>query len=128
MVPRRDGRKLQEYMAKGLLRAAGVAVPDGQVAETPEEVRQIAREIGCPVAVKAQVLVGGRGKAGGIAVASTPDEAFQAAEMIIGMDIKGLTVQKVLVEKGIDIKSEYYAGLAVDRSRGCFTLMLSSMG
>jgi succinyl-CoA synthetase beta subunit len=120
--------KLQEYMAKALLRAANVAVPAGQVAETPEEVRQIAREIGCPVAVKAQVLVGGRGKAGGIAVASTPDEAFQAAEKFIGMDIKGLTVQKVLVEKGIDIKSEYYAGLAIDRGRGCFTLMLSSMG
>jgi len=120
--------KLQEYMGKTLLRKAGVAVPEGRVAETPEEVRQVAREIGCPVAVKAQVLVGGRGKAGGIAVASTPDEAFSAAERIIGMDIKGLTVQKVLVEKGIDIQSEYYAGLAVDRSHGRFTLMLSSMG
>jgi len=120
--------KLQEYMAKGLLRAAGVAVPVGRVADAPEEVRQIAREIGCPVAVKAQVLVGGRGKAGGIAVAKTPDEAFEAAERIIGMDIKGLTVGKVLVEKGIEIESEYYAGLAIDRGRGCFVLMLSSMG
>lgn len=120
--------KLQEYMAKDLLRAAGVTVPEGRVADAPEEVRQIAREIGCPVAVKAQVLVGGRGKAGGIKVANTPDEAFSAAGQIIGMDIKGLTVQKVLVEKGIDIGSEYYAGLAIDRSRGCFTLMLSSMG
>jgi succinyl-CoA synthetase beta subunit len=120
--------KLQEYMAKGLLRSAGVAVPDGRVAETPEEVRQIAREIGCPVAVKAQVLVGGRGKAGGIKVASSPDESFKAAEQIIGMDIKGLRVAKVLVEKGIQIESEYYAGLAVDRARGCFVLMLSSMG
>jgi succinyl-CoA synthetase beta subunit len=120
--------KLQEYMAKGLLRGAGVAVPEGKVAESPEEVRQVAREIGCPVAVKAQVLVGGRGKAGGIKVAETPDSAFAAAEAIIGMDIKGLTVQKVLVEKAIAIEAEYYAGLAVDRSRGCFALMLSSMG
>ncbi len=120
--------KLQEYMAKGLLRSAGVAIPEGRVAESPEEVRQIAREIGCPVAVKAQVLVGGRGKAGGIKVAETPEEAFGAAERIIGMDIKGLTVGKVLVEKGIQIESEYYAGLAIDRAHGCFVLMLSSMG
>lgn len=120
--------KLQEYMAKGLLRKSGVPVPEGEVAETPEEVRQIAREIGCPVAVKAQVLVGGRGKAGGIKVASTPDEAFHIAEQIIGMNLKGLTVQKVLVEKGIQIESEYYAGLTVDRSRGCMTLMVSAMG
>ncbi|HEV3310015.1 MAG TPA: ADP-forming succinate--CoA ligase subunit beta [Chloroflexota bacterium] len=120
--------KLQEYMAKNLLRNSGVAVPEGEVADSPEAVRQIAREIGCPVAVKAQVLVGGRGKAGGIKVAATAEAAFEAAETIIGMDIKGLTVQKVLVEKGIDIGSEYYAALAVDRSRGCTVLMLSSLG
>lgn len=120
--------KLHEYMAKDLLRAAGVAVPEGQVAETPEEVRQIARDIGRDVAVKAQVLVGGRGKAGGIAVASSPDEAFRAGERIIGMNLKGLTVRKVLVERAIDIETEYYAGLAIDRSRGGFVLMLSSMG
>ena len=120
--------KLQEYMAKGLLRASGAAVPEGRVADTPEEVRQIARDIGCPVAIKAQVLVGGRGKAGGIKVAATPDEAFDLAGQILGMDIKGLKVQKVLVEKGIEIDREYYAALVVDRAHGCMTLMLSSMG
>jgi succinyl-CoA synthetase beta subunit len=120
--------KLQEYMAKGLLRASGAAVPEGRVADTPEEVRQIARDIGCPVGVKAQVLVGGRGKAGGIKVAATPDEAFDLAGQILGMDIKGLKVQKVLVEKGIEIDREYYAALVVDRAHGCMTLMLSSMG
>jgi succinyl-CoA synthetase beta subunit len=120
--------KLHEYMAKDLLRQAGVPVPEGQVAESPQEAREIAARIGCPVAVKAQVLVGGRGKAGGIKVAQTPDEAFTAANMILGMDIKGLTVKKVLVEKGIDIAHEYYAGLVVDRTQHSMTLMLSAMG
>lgn len=120
--------KLQEYMAKNLLREAGVVVPDGRVAETPDEARRFAQELGLPVAIKAQVLVGGRGKAGGIRVASTPDEAFEAARKVIGMEIKGLAVRKVLVEQGLEIDAEYYAGLTVDRSRGCMTLILSSMG
>ncbi len=120
--------KLQEYMAKRLLRESGVPVPEGEVADTPTLVRQIAERLGCPVAVKAQVLVGGRGKAGGIKVARTPDDAEAVASQILGMDIKGLTVKKVLVEKGIDIASEYYAAVTVNRASRSMALMLSSMG
>ncbi|HZT96208.1 MAG TPA: ADP-forming succinate--CoA ligase subunit beta [Chloroflexota bacterium] len=120
--------KLQEYMSKDLLRQGGIAVPAGRVAETPDEAAQIAHELGGRVAVKAQVLVGGRGKAGGIKVADSPEEARQAAQQILGMDLKGLTVKKVLVEQGIDIDVEYYAGITVDRSQQSMALMLSAMG
>src|SRR5579884_1256098 len=115
-------------MSKDLLRQGGIAVPAGRVAETPDEAAQIARELGGRVAVKAQVLVGGRGKAGGIKVADSPEEARQAAQQILGMDLKGLTVKKVLVEQGIDIDVEYYAGITVDRSQQSMALMLSAMG
>lgn len=119
--------KLQEYMGKDLLRKAGVPVPGGQVASTPEEAAEIARGLGS-VAVKAQVLVGGRGKAGGIKLADTPEEARQRAAEILGMDIKGLTVEKVLVEQQVKIAKEYYAGITLDRAKHRFILMLSSMG
>lgn len=119
--------KLQEYVAKNLLRQAGVPVPAGEVAETPEQAEEIARRLG-PVAVKAQVLVGGRGKAGGIKLASTPEEARSVAGQILGMDIKGLTVEKVLVEQQVEIAKEYYAGITLDRANHRFLLMLSSMG
>jgi succinyl-CoA synthetase beta subunit len=119
--------KLQEYVGKELLRRAGVPVPGGGVAASPTEAEEVARGLG-PVAVKAQVLVGGRGKAGGIKLANTPDEARAAADAILGMDLKGLTVEKVLVEQQIQIAREYYAGLTLDRSRHRFVLMLSSMG
>jgi succinyl-CoA synthetase beta subunit len=119
--------KLQEYMGKVLLRRAGIPVPNGEVAEAPQQAEEIARRIG-PVAVKAQVLVGGRGKAGGIKVAKAPEEARQAAEQILGMDLKGLTVEKVLVEEQVEIAQEYYAGITLDRSQHRFILMLSSMG
>jgi succinyl-CoA synthetase beta subunit len=114
-------------MGKDLLRAAGVPVPAGAVAETPEQAEEIARGMG-PVAVKAQVLVGGRGKAGGIKLAGTAHEAYDAAKQILGMDLKGLTVRKVLVEEQQKIAKEYYAGLTLDRSKHRFILMLSSMG
>lgn len=119
--------KLQEYMGKDLLREAGVPVPSGRVASTPEEAAEIARGLGS-VAVKAQVLVGGRGKAGGIKLADTPEEARQRAAEILGMDIKGLTVDKVLVEQQVKIAKEYYAGITLDRAKHRFILMLSSMG
>ncbi len=119
--------KLQEYMGKELLRELGVPVPQGRVASTPEEAADIARGLGA-VAVKAQVLVGGRGKAGGIKLANDADQTRQAAEDILGMDIKGLTVEKVLVEQQVVIAQEYYAGITLDRSRHCYILMLSSMG
>lgn len=119
--------KLQEYMGKDLLRQAGVAVPPGEVAEAPEQAAEIASRLG-PVAVKAQVLVGGRGKAGGVKLAATPEEAHGAARAILGMDLKGLPVQKVLVEQQQKIAKEYYAGMTLDRSRHRFIIMLSAMG
>ncbi|HEX8918154.1 MAG TPA: ADP-forming succinate--CoA ligase subunit beta, partial [Chloroflexota bacterium] len=119
--------KLQEYMGKSLLRQVGVPVPAGEVAETPEQAAEIARKLG-PVAVKAQVLVGGRGKAGGIKVASSPEEARAAAQAILGMDIKGLTVEKVLIEQQVHIAREYYAGITLDRAQHRFILMLSALG
>ena len=119
--------KLQEYVGKDLLRRAGVPVPAGEVAATPEAAGEIARRMG-PVAVKAQVLVGGRGKAGGIKLASTPEDARTVAGEILGRDLKGLTVERVLVEEQVSIAKEYYAGITLDRSRHQFVLMLSSMG
>jgi len=119
--------KLQEYMGKELLREAGVAVPPGEVCATPDEAEDVARRLG-PVAVKAQVLVGGRGKAGGIKLANTPQEAREAAAQILGMDLKGYTVEKVLVEQQQHISREYYAGITLDRAAHRFVLMLSSMG
>lgn len=119
--------KLQEYVSKDLLRRAGVPVPAGEVAETVDQAADIARRLG-PVAVKAQVLVGGRGKAGGIKLAATAEEAREVAGQILGMDLKGLTVEKVLVEQQVKIAREYYAGITLDRARHRFVLMLSSKG
>src|SRR5262245_63171115 len=88
---------IHEYQAKDILRALGVPIPSGEVATTPEEAEAIARKIGKMVVVKAQVHAGGRGKAGGVKLAKTPEEAREKAQAILGMSIKGLTVQKVLV-------------------------------
>jgi succinyl-CoA synthetase beta subunit len=119
--------KLHEYQGKALFRAAGLPVPKGEVAATPEEAAQVAAALG-RVVIKAQVHVGGRGKAGGVKVAATPDEARAVAAQILGMDIKGLTVKKVLVEPALQIATEYYAGIVNDRASKRFVLMLSSMG
>lgn len=119
--------KLQEYMGKELLRQTGVPVPPGGVATSADEVAEIARKLG-PVAVKAQVLVGGRGKAGGIKLANSPEEARDAATQILGMDLKGLMVEKVLVEQQVSIRHEYYAGITLDRANHSYILMLSAMG
>ena len=120
--------KLQEFQAKRIFGQYGIAVPQGEVAETPEEARDIAKRIGGPVVVKSQVLVGGRGKAGGIKLARTPDEAEQVAGRILGMDIKGLTVKKVLVDPAADIKTELYLGMVLDRARRRVVVMASSAG
>ncbi len=119
--------KLLEYQGKELFRKQGMPVPRGVVATTPQEVEDAARGMG-RVVVKAQVQAGGRGKAGGVKVASTPDEARAVAERILGMEIKGLTVHKVLVEPALNIDKEYYAGIVNDRSSKRFVLMLSAMG
>ena len=107
--------KIHEYQAKELFGSYGIPVPRGQIAGTPADARAIAEAIGGVVAVKSQVHVGGRGKAGGIKIATNPAEAETAATQILGMDIKGCTVNKVLIEPGADIAKEAYLGLIVDR-------------
>jgi succinyl-CoA synthetase beta subunit len=119
---------IHEYQAKELLAAQGVPVPMGEVATTPEQAEQIARRLGGAVVVKAQVHIGGRGKAGGVKLASTPEEARQKAEAILGMDIKGLTVEKVLIAPAEDIASEAYVGIIMDRASKAPVWMVSSAG
>src|SRR5215831_278839 len=119
--------KLLEYQAKELLASLGIAIPPGAVASTPEEAAAACARLG-PVAVKAQVPVGGRGKAGGIKLARTPDEARHAAEQIIGMDIKGFKVPLVYCETALDIAREIYLGFTVDRDARANILMLSGKG
>ncbi len=120
--------KLHEYQAKEILAKYGIPVPPGKVAFTPEEAREIAREIGKQVVIKAQVHVGGRGKAGGVKLADTPAEAEEVAKKILGMNIKGLTVKKVLVAEAAEIAKEYYAGLILDRSSQRVVMMVSREG
>jgi len=120
--------KLHEYQAKELLREHGIPVPEGRVARTPEEARALAGEIGCPVMIKAQVLVGGRGKAGGVKMAKDPAEAFSLAKAILGMKIKGIEVQQVLVARAVDITSEYYVSLTVDRASKSIQCIASASG
>jgi succinyl-CoA synthetase beta subunit len=119
--------KLLEYQAKEVLAALGIEIPAGRVAHTPEEAAAACQQLG-PVAVKAQVPVGGRGKAGGIAVVKTPDEARAAAQRIIGMDIKGFKVPLVYCETALDIAREVYLGFTVDRDNRANVLMLSAQG
>jgi succinyl-CoA synthetase beta subunit len=119
--------KLLEYQAKEVLSTLGIAIPPGRVARTPEEAAAACAELG-PVAVKAQVPVGGRGKAGGIKLASTPDEARTAAQAIIGMDIKGFKVPLVYCETALDIDREIYLGFTVDRDARANVLILSARG
>ncbi len=119
---------IHEYQARALFRAAGIPMPDGDVAGTPSEAESIARRLGGTVVVKAQVHAGGRGKAGGVKLASTPAEAREAAERILGMSIKGLVVQKVLVVPAADIATEAYVGLIMDRASQRPVLMASPAG
>ncbi|RIK53812.1 MAG: ADP-forming succinate--CoA ligase subunit beta [Chloroflexi bacterium] len=119
---------LHEYQSKRLFAKAGIPIPKGEVASTPAEARDIAVRLGGPVVVKSQVLVGGRGKAGGIKLAKTPNEAEEHAADILGMNIKGLTVKKVLVDEAADIQKEIYLGAVLDRARRRVVLMASSEG
>src|SRR3954451_12212885 len=102
---------IHEYQAAEILRRHGVPVNAGEIATTPEEAAEVARKMGGLVAVKSQVHVGGRGKAGGIKLARTPDEARTVATQILGMDIKGHRVNKVLVAAGVEIAHEFYLGV-----------------
>jgi succinyl-CoA synthetase beta subunit len=119
---------LFEYQAKALFKEYGVPVSLGEVADTADEARAIAEKIGGVTVVKAQVKIGGRGKAGGVKVAKTPEDAKANAEAILGMDIKGHTVHKVLVDPGADIKEEYYVSYLLDRANRTFLAMASYEG
>jgi succinyl-CoA synthetase beta subunit len=119
---------LHEYQARALLKAAGIPVPDGEVATTPDEVAAIAERLGRRVVVKAQVHAGGRGKAGGVKLAENAKEARILAEKILGMQIKGLTVEKVLVVPAEDIATESYVGVIVDRASQRPVMMVRPAG
>jgi succinyl-CoA synthetase beta subunit len=119
---------LYEYQARDLFEAHAVPVLAGIVAYTPEEAKAAAEKIGGVVVVKAQVKVGGRGKAGGVKVAKTPDEAFEYATNILGMDIKGHTVNKVMIAQGADIAEEYYFSVLLDRANRNYLAMCSVEG
>ncbi len=116
---------LFEYQARDLFEKYGVPVLPGIIADTPAEARAAAEKLGGVTVVKAQVKVGGRGKAGGVKVAKTPDEAEAAAEAILGLDIKGHVVKRVMVAAGADIKEEYYFSVLLDRANRSY-LSLSS--
>ncbi len=120
--------KIHEYQAKQIFARYGIPLPAGEMATTPEEAREIAARIGKPVMVKAQVHVGGRGKAGGIKKADDLDQAFEIASQILGMEIKGLPVKKVLVTECKDIASEAYLGVIVDRRSKKPVIMVSAAG
>jgi succinyl-CoA synthetase beta subunit len=120
--------KLHEYQAKEIFGSFGIPIPGGKVATTPEEAGSIAGEIGKKVVIKAQVHVGGRGKAGGIKFADTPEEARKVAAEILSMEIKGLPVKKVLVGECLDVADEYYLGIIVDRKSQKPVVMVSAAG
>jgi succinyl-CoA synthetase beta subunit len=119
---------LHEYQARDILRRHGIPVPAGEVARTPEEARAIAARLSGRVVVKAQVHAGGRGKAGGVKLARDAAEAGAHAAKILGMTIKGLTVERVLVAPAVDIASETYVGIVVDRAAQRPVLMVSAAG
>ncbi len=119
---------LHEYQAKYRFAEFGIPIPRGKVAHTPDEAYDIADEFDSLVVVKAQVFTGGRGKAGGVKLAKTPDEARANAEAILGMDIKGHTVHKVLIDPGANIKNEIYLAVTNDRAARCPLIMASAEG
>ena len=120
--------KLHEYQAKRVFADAGIPVPDSRLATTADEAVEAAGAIGYPVAIKAQVQVGGRGKAGGIELVESEDDAREAAEDIIGMDLKGYHVDRVLVEAAVDFVNELYVGVTMDRGEGKPVAMVSTKG
>jgi succinyl-CoA synthetase beta subunit len=119
---------LHEYQAKDLLRAAGLPMQPGEVASSAAEAEAIARRAGGPVVIKAQVHAGGRGKAGGVKLAATPADARAAAGAILGMSIKGFTVERVLVADATEIAEEAYVGIIMDRASKAPVVMVSAAG
>ena len=119
--------KLLEYQAKQRFAAAGIAIPPGRLARTPDEAAAAARDLG-RVAIKAQVPIGGRGKAGGIALVDTPEDARREAQRILGMDIRGYPVRSVWCESALSIAGELYLGITLDRDRGRLVVIFSAAG
>lgn len=119
---------LIESQAKAIFAEAGLPVPNGRLATTPDEVKQIAEEIGGRIVVKAQVPIGGRGKAGGIQLADDPQGAYEQAQRILGMDLRGFTVNQVLVEEAANIKQEFYVSITTDRDRQANIVIFSTEG
>ena len=120
--------KLFEHEAKALGVNFNLPLPRSILASTADQTREAAKKLGKPCAIKAQVLVSGRGKAGGIRFASTPEEAYQIAKMLLGTDLKGEKISKLLVEERIPTKKELYLGLVVDRSKRCYSILTSTEG
>jgi succinyl-CoA synthetase beta subunit len=120
--------KLHEYQSKQIFSKYGIPIPRGRVAATSLEAKQIAEELGGPVVVKSQVLVGGRGKAGGIRLAKKPEETQDIASQILAMEIKGLPVRKILIDEAANIEKEIYLGITNDRSTRKPVMMSSSAG
>ncbi len=119
---------LHEYQSKNLFAQFGIPTPKGKIANSPQEAYDITKELGGTVVVKAQVLTGGRGKAGGVKLAHSPDEARELANTILGMQIKGLAVHKVLIDPGADIRQELYLGVTNDRAARKPLIMASAAG
>ncbi|MET7923869.1 ADP-forming succinate--CoA ligase subunit beta [Streptomyces sp. NPDC005349] len=119
---------LYEHQARELFEEHGILVPKAEVAESPREAREIARRLGGRVVVKAQVKTGGRGKAGGVKLAADPAAAELTARQILGMDIKGHTVGKVMLAQPVDIESEFYVSYVLDRAAGRFLAIASAEG
>src|SRR5262249_59274163 len=122
------GLDLYEYQGKQLFARSGIPVSDGRLAESAEEARKAAEELEGAVVVKAQVLTGGRGKAGGIKLASTPDEAEARAQDILGLDIRGHVVRRLWIEKASDIAKEYYLSVTFDRGEKKPLFMFTTEG
>jgi succinyl-CoA synthetase beta subunit len=120
--------KIHEYQARNLFRKYGIPVPDGVICHTIDEVKKKVSDEDKLRVVKAQVLVGGRGKAGGVKIATTKAEVIEKAKLILGMNIKGITVEKLLVADAVDIEKEFYVGLINDRNTKSVTLMASAEG
>lgn len=120
--------KIHEYQAKQILAKHGVPIPAGEVCTTADEVYLCAKSLARPVVVKAQVHVGGRGKAGGIKLAKDAEEARDIAKIMLGSKLKGFAVEKVLVEEAVDIRQEYYLGITIDRAAQTNVIMVSSVG
>jgi len=109
--------RLYEYQGKDIFKKSGITIPEGEAVKTPEDAKNTAERIGKPVAIKAQVWAGGRGKSGAVRFADTPDEAAKVAREILGMEVKGLEVKQVLVEEKLDIAKEFYAGVIINSAR-----------